>query len=219
MARQVRAEQTRNAILEAAASRFDAVGFVGASLSDILAEAGVTKGALYFHFKAKEELADALIEEQFGMVDPATVPDPGLQTAIDWSHDLAVSLQTDVRVRAGIRLVIEQGSFVSPAATAYKRWIDTAHACFLAAKAAGDLRAEVDAHDLAQLVVASFTGIQLSSQVLTGRVDLSERVTFMWSTILNSVVPPRRMHRFRVTRPPVDSSPVEPSAAAPDEAE
>lgn len=197
MARQERAEQTRNAILEAAASRFDAVGFLGASLSDILTEAGVTKGALYFHFKAKEDLADALVQEQFAMVEPlSAMQNPGLQTLIDWSHDLAQALQSDVRVRASIRLVIEQGSFISPASSAYKQWIDTAHGCLLAAKAAGDLRKDVNAHDLAQFVVASFTGIQLSSQVLTGRSDLQERISFMWSTILPSIVPARRMHKF-----------------------
>lgn len=197
MARQERAEQTRNAILEAAASRFDAVGFLGASLSDILTEAGVTKGALYFHFKAKEDLADALVQEQFSMVEPLpALEDPGVQTLIDWSHQLSLALQSDVRVRASIRLVIEQGSFISPASNAYKQWIDTAHGCLLAAKAAGDLRKEINAHDLAQFVVASFTGIQLSSQVLTGRSDLTERVAFMWHTILPAVVPPRRLHKF-----------------------
>lgn len=197
MARQERAEQTRNAILEAAASRFDAVGFLGASLSDILTEAGVTKGALYFHFKSKEDLADALIDEQFTVSDPlAEIENPGLQTVIDLTQGMAASLQSDVRVRASIRLVIEQGSFITPANNAYKRWVDTLHACLLAAKAAGDLRKEINAHDLAQFVQASFTGIQLSSQVLTGRADLMERITFMWSTILTSVVPPRRLHRF-----------------------
>ncbi|MEV6645990.1 ScbR family autoregulator-binding transcription factor [Amycolatopsis sp. NPDC051371] len=197
MARQERAEQTRNAILEAAASRFDAVGFLGASLSDILTEAGVTKGALYFHFKSKEDLADALIDEQFTVSDPLeNVENPGLQTVIDLTQGMAASLQSDVRVRASIRLVIEQGSFIAPAANAYKRWIDTIHGCLLAAKAAGDLRKEVNPHDLAQFVQASFTGIQLSSQVLTGRTDLLERITFMWNMILVSVVPPRRLHRF-----------------------
>lgn len=200
MARQERAEQTRTAILEAAASRFDAVGFLGASLSDILAEAGVTKGALYFHFKAKEELADALIQEQFSMTEPLSVMEnPGLQTVIDWSHDMAKALQSDIRVRASIRLVIEQGSFVAPASNAYKQWIDTIHGCLVAAKAAGDLRKEINVYDLAQYVVAAFAGVQLSSQVLTGRVDLPERVSFMWSTILPAVVPPRRLHKFVAT--------------------
>ncbi|ATY14193.1 TetR family transcriptional regulator [Amycolatopsis sp. AA4] len=197
MARQERAEQTRKAILDAAASRFDAVGFLGASLSDILAEAGVTKGALYFHFKSKEELADELIREQFIVQTPlADFDNPGLQAAIDLSQNMGHSLRSDVRVRAGIRLVIEQGSFVAPAANAYKQWIDTVHGMLLAAKAAGDVRKDVNAHDLAQYVVASFTGSQLSSQVLTGRTDLHERLTFMWQTILNAVVPPRRLHKF-----------------------
>ncbi len=207
VARQERAEQTRKAILDAAASRFDAVGFLGASLSDILAEAGVTKGALYFHFKSKEELADALIREQFIVWDPlADVENPGLQTAIDLTQNMGHSLRTDVRVRAGIRLVIEQGSFVAPAANAYKQWNDTVHGLLLAAKAAGDVRKEVNAHDLAQYVVASFTGTQLSSQVLTGRTDLHERITFMWQTILNAVVPPRRLHKFDPAgTPPADT--------------
>ncbi|MBB1154187.1 MULTISPECIES: ScbR family autoregulator-binding transcription factor [Amycolatopsis] len=207
MARQERAEQTRKAILDAAASRFDAVGFLGASLSDILAEAGVTKGALYFHFKSKEELADALIREQFTVWDPlADIDNPGLQTAIDLTQNMGHSLRTDVRVRAGIRLVIEQGSFVTPAANAYKQWIDTVHGLLLAAKAAGDVRKDVNAHDLAQYVVASFTGSQLSSQVLTGRTDLHERITFMWQTILNAVVPPRRLHKFDPAGTPPDDA-------------
>ncbi|TVT61811.1 TetR family transcriptional regulator [Amycolatopsis rhizosphaerae] len=197
MARQERAEQTRSAILQAAARRFDEVGFAAASLSDILAEAGVTKGALYFHFKAKEDLADALIDEQFRVWESLSgIDNPGLQTVIDLGHRLAISLQHDVRVRAGIRLVIEQGSFLLPASSAYQQWIDTVRSFLLAAKAAGDLRKEVDVHQLAQLVIGSFTGIQLTSQVLTGRADLPERVTFMWETILSSVVPPRRRHKF-----------------------
>jgi AcrR family transcriptional regulator len=207
VARQERAEQTRNAILEAAASRFDEVGFLGASLSDILTEAGVTKGALYFHFKSKEDLADALIDEQFTVWDPlAEIENPGLQTVIDLTQGMAASLQTDVRVRASIRLVIEQGSFITPANNAYKRWVDTIHGCLLAAKAAGDLRKDINAHDLAQLVQASFTGIQLSSQVLSGRADLVERVTFMWNTILSSVVPPRRLHRFNPEGTPTQAA-------------
>jgi AcrR family transcriptional regulator len=195
--RQERAEQTRTSILDAAASRIDEVGFQGASLSDILSEAGVTKGALYFHFSSKEELASALIEDQFSLSEPLSeIDDPGMQTAIDRSQLMAHGLRTNVRIRASIRLVIEQGSFIAPASNAYKQWIDFSHGCLLAAKAHGDLRKEVNPYDLAQFVVAAFTGIQLSSQVLTGRADLHERVTYMWSTVLQSVVPPRRLHKF-----------------------
>ncbi|PPK65466.1 ScbR family autoregulator-binding transcription factor [Actinokineospora auranticolor] len=199
MARQERAEHTRNAILDAAAAKFDEYGFLGASLSDILAEAGVTKGALYFHFASKEELANALIAEQFASDhEPlAGVERPGLQTAIDMGHELAANLRANKRVRAGIRLVIEQGSFIAPAESAYRMWIDITRTCLLAARENGDLRAEVDPDDLAQHLVGAFTGLQLSSQVLTGRADLTERVTFMWTLLLTAIVPPRRLARFK----------------------
>lgn len=197
MARQVRAENTRNAILDAAAAKFDEFGFLGASLSDILTEAGVTKGALYFHFSSKEELASALVDEQFAVWEPlADVDKPGVQTVIDLTQDMAYNLETNIRVRASIRLVIEQGSFVSPSPTAYKQWIDVVHACLLAAKASGDLRQDANPSDVAQLVIGSFTGVQLSSQVLTGRADLYDRLTFMWATLLPALVPPRRLGKF-----------------------
>ena len=60
-ARQERAEVTREAILEGAAEAFDAAGFGSTSLSDISQRAGVTKGALYFHFPSKEALAHTLM--------------------------------------------------------------------------------------------------------------------------------------------------------------
>lgn len=204
MPRQERAEQTRTVILQAAASQFDAAGFLGARLSDILADAGVTKGALYFHFKSKEELAEALIQEQFVVWEELSESDDlGVQTVIDLTQGMARSLQSDVRVRASIRLVIEEGSFVHPADNAYKQWIDTAHGCLLAAKAVGDLRKDINPHELAQFAVSSFTGIQLSSQVLSGRTDLVERVTFMWRMILPTVIPPRRLHKFAPEGSPI----------------
>ncbi|MYS70332.1 transcriptional regulator CprB, partial [Streptomyces sp. SID5926] len=64
MARQLRAEQTRATIIGAAADLFDRRGYESTTLSEIVAHAGVTKGALYFHFAAKEDLAHAILEIQ-----------------------------------------------------------------------------------------------------------------------------------------------------------
>src|SRR5216117_2644416 len=87
VARQERAERTRGRILDAAAAVFDERGFSGASLSDILARAGVTKGALYFHFSSKEELAKYLVEEQFSLQNLfGDKEDSGLQTARSEEH-------------------------------------------------------------------------------------------------------------------------------------
>ncbi|WP_372462409.1 TetR family transcriptional regulator [Rhodococcus pyridinivorans] len=56
---------TRHQLVAAAAAAFDQRGFEGASLGDIIeAGTGLSKGALYFHFKSKDELADAVVQRQ-----------------------------------------------------------------------------------------------------------------------------------------------------------
>jgi AcrR family transcriptional regulator len=196
LARQERAERTRATIIDAAAAMFDEYGFNGASLSDILTEAGVTKGALYFHFSSKEELAHALVTEQFGVQEPLPRENVGIQTAIDLCHEMAHALRNDVRVRASIRLVIETGSWADPSPDAYLQWIEVVRTYMESASERGDLRKELSPDDVARWVVGSFTGVQLSSQVLTGRVDIHERVTSMWKIALPGLVPPRRLAKF-----------------------
>ena len=56
-------EVTRKQLLEAAAKEIWANGFRAASLGKILSQIGVTKGALYYHFKNKQELGYAVIDE------------------------------------------------------------------------------------------------------------------------------------------------------------
>lgn len=196
MARQERAERTRKLILDAAAKVIDQQGFNGASLSDILAEAGVTKGALYFHFSSKEELAQALVEEQYTVEEPFLDLDTvGVQTAIDLCHEMAHNLLTNVRVRAGIRLVVE-ANLADPMPEAYMRWIDVLHGWLKNAQRRGDLRKELDPRDVANWVSGTFLGIQVQSQVLTGRADIHQRVTDNWRIALPGLVPPRRLARF-----------------------
>ncbi len=57
-----RRQQTRDYLLQAAAQVFAARGFYGASLDEVAALAGFTKGAVYSNFKNKEELFLALLE-------------------------------------------------------------------------------------------------------------------------------------------------------------
>ncbi len=58
-----RAPDTREKILFAAYREIHVNGFQSASLSNILARAGVTKGALYHHFRDKTELGYAVVDE------------------------------------------------------------------------------------------------------------------------------------------------------------
>ncbi|MGW6708907.1 ScbR family autoregulator-binding transcription factor [Streptomyces sp. NPDC054956] len=196
-ARQERAEITRHAILDGAAIAFDEKGFHGTSLTDVVGHAGVTKGALYFHFAAKEALARTLMDEQFQVSeDVPAIEEPGLQTVIDLTHQMAFGLRTNVRIRAGIRLVIEFGSFTDPDPTPYNTWIDTCHACLTPAQERGDVLASLDVRDLATMLVGAFTGIQVTSHVRTGREDLHSRVIDLWNFLLPGIVPANRIPLF-----------------------
>src|ERR1700726_2081732 len=56
-------ERTRERLLQASSREIYRSGFQSASLDTILYSAGVTKGALYHHFKNKEALGYAVVEE------------------------------------------------------------------------------------------------------------------------------------------------------------
>ncbi|WP_347879795.1 helix-turn-helix domain-containing protein [Streptomyces sp. Tu 2975] len=83
MARQERAVRTRRAILVAAAEVFDEVGYEAATISEILKRSGLTKGALYFHFASKEELAQGVLAEQVHALPDLPEGELMLQTAVD----------------------------------------------------------------------------------------------------------------------------------------
>lgn len=56
------AEERKNEILDVAEKLFFKKGFDQTSTNDILQEVGIARGTLYYHFKAKEEIMDAIIE-------------------------------------------------------------------------------------------------------------------------------------------------------------
>ncbi|MEK3750972.1 TetR/AcrR family transcriptional regulator [Paenibacillus sp. FSL E2-8871] len=57
-----KAEERKNEILDAADELFGQKGFDGTSTNDILEKVGIARGTLYYHFKSKEDIMDALIE-------------------------------------------------------------------------------------------------------------------------------------------------------------
>ncbi len=57
------AEKTRQSILDAALKIFNQKGFVRSTLTDIAKEAGITRGAIYWHFKDKADLFEALSDD------------------------------------------------------------------------------------------------------------------------------------------------------------
>ena len=56
------AQQTRHALLDAAELVFERRGVAGTSLQEVAAAAGLTRGAVYWHFRDKADLFNAMMD-------------------------------------------------------------------------------------------------------------------------------------------------------------
>ena len=57
------AGDTKERILAAALELFSEKGYLGASMSDIASQLGITKGALYKHYTSKQEILDSIVAQ------------------------------------------------------------------------------------------------------------------------------------------------------------
>lgn len=192
MALQDRAKATREAIIAGAASVFEANGYASASLTEVAEHAKVTKGALYFHFKSKEELAKAVIHAQHKMsLDQSTAILQEKHSALTAMRLLCRSfgqqLLDESVVRAGIRLTFEASSFGHAVQQPYLDWISTMESLVRAAQREGSVRSSVEPAALARYIVASFTGVQMLAEVRTERRDLMEEIEQMWGFLLAGI--------------------------------
>ncbi|MFE6687291.1 ScbR family autoregulator-binding transcription factor [Streptomyces sp. NPDC057743] len=180
--------RTRRAVLEAAAHVIGTRGYEAATMAEIIQRAGVTKGAVYFHFRSKDALARAVIREQ---TDPFVPPvsDSRLQDAIDFTHQVALALRSDPMIQAGTRIAVET-TFSDEPLVPYQAWIDIMATMFTEARDNGELLPAVDPDRAAEFFVASYMGVQLFSRAATNRADLPERVTTLWKHTLPGLASP-----------------------------
>ncbi|MGU3409585.1 TetR family transcriptional regulator [Microbacterium sp. M1A1_1b] len=194
-------DQGRRAlIVDAAAVAFARDGYATASIAGIARAAGVPQGTLHRWFPTKHALALAVIDEQnartFQALDTAD-PSP-LVTLIRASRGVADLLMTDVVVRAGIRISLEHGVLAQQTASFYEQWIAGVVDVFRLALASGEVRGDVPAEALGATLVPYFTGVQLVSNVRTGRADLLPAVATMWQVMVLGVA--ERAHQERLLR-------------------
>ncbi|MDT3728627.1 ScbR family autoregulator-binding transcription factor [Streptomyces sp. DSM 41972] len=193
MTQQERAVRTRNAVLRAAGEVFDELGYEAATISAILQRAKVTKGALYFHFSSKEELAQAVLTRQLTSVPRVPGRDLALQQGLDEALVLAHMLAAgEPLVRGSVRLTVEQGSPQDglDRRASMEGWIEHNVEILSAARDNGELLPSVDVAAAAKMFVGAFTGVQILSKVMTDRADLVERVADLQRHLMAGVAVP-----------------------------
>ncbi|NDZ81615.1 helix-turn-helix transcriptional regulator [Streptomyces sp. SID10853] len=188
MAKQDRAIQTQRTILAAAASVFEERGFQAATITDILSTAGVTKGALYFHFQSKEDLAYGVMAAQgrhMGIVPPRACK---TQEVVDTVLLQTYRLREDPMVRAGVRLAMDQYATELDRGVSFQDWGKGIATLLTQAKEQGELLPHITPSDTAELLVGAYAGVQSMSQAVSNYADLDHRTSVLLRHIMPNVV-------------------------------
>ncbi|KAB1141370.1 TetR/AcrR family transcriptional regulator [Streptomyces luteolifulvus] len=226
--RQKRSERTVERLVTAAADQFARHGYVRATLADISSRAGVTKGALFFHFASKDELAVAVQERGRELMERSVArmgPAEGsyLQAVVDLTFVLQRLLREDVFVRASVRIAREHKDaglaeesadsadsrgYSRPAATGveeldfYRVWLELLWDLMGEARRSGELGRTVADASARTLVTAVVAGVEALTWLGAQRAESEAWLTDLWSLLLPALRPERPGRRpVRTTAP------------------
>ncbi len=161
---------TRGKILFAAYKEIHCQGFQSASLNNILAHTGVTKGALYHHFPNKIELGYAVIEEviaqriHMSFVEPLRNhrnPIDGIIELIEESGN--TFSMTDIELGCPLTALAQEMAPIDEGfrirlIKIYDQWHQSIAEGFHRARENGQLRDDIDPDTVAMMIVATMEG-------------------------------------------------------------
>ncbi|MEZ0381589.1 TetR family transcriptional regulator [Mycobacterium sp. pW045] len=194
-----RADATRQQIIRAAAHQFAQRPYHDVGLDDILAEAELTKGAMYFHFRSKHALALAVIDEQLARAGAAvqSLVDrklSGLETLIDVGYLMAVEDICRDTARAVLHLLPVVGRGEGLQTTVLNNAVQALSVVAERAVAEGDI-VEQEPQDVARMLVALYLGLRQAG-------DLDDPEQFLgqiergFIVVLPGLVPDDRIDYF-----------------------
>lgn len=193
MARQQeRARRTRAAIVEAAAVEFARRGYAAASVNAILEGSHATKGAMYFHFESKEDLARAVLAAALEKYAESTdrwkrVDADPLQVLHAIVVELAERFAAEVIVQAEFRLIIEPEFYPDVRAGGTQVWGHTAHDLVLRAQREGLLRPGADPAVFSRVLGACLAGQRYMLDMTTDSTGLRERFEEAYEVVLQAM--------------------------------
>ena len=202
MTKQTRSENTRLHLVRSAAELFDQNGFSGATLEDVSRSAGVTKGAFYFHFSSKDELAGAIQAEACALLRSAVYRTvgaglPALQSVVDLTHELAWWLEHEPLVRASFRTARECGHRGKPFLDFYVDWLSAVETLLLGAEQADELGAGVDIEQASTLVLTVSAGTEMLWWTGIRGGSIADSLAGMWRLTLPGLAAPTVLRALR----------------------
>lgn len=151
------AQETRSQVLDAAERVFSEKGVTNTSLNEIAVAAGVSRGAIYWHFKNKYELIEALLQRAKLPLDEmldarsADFPDDPLGQIRAQSITVLQSCVADPHLHAVCTILFHKCEHIADAEPVLRRHLESREECareiqhrFRAAIDAGQLPAELD---------------------------------------------------------------------------
>lgn len=180
-----RREQSRNALLEAAARGISRRGYAALTLNEVAREAGYTRGALYHQFTGKEELAEAVVnwieqswDAEIGHL--LTSDDDPVEVLFAVARGHAIYSRREIS-RAMRYLEVEFRDPTHPVGAAVQRvidrLIDRCADLVAAAQRSGRVPTEPDARSVALAIISSLEAVAIE---LEGKspvdTELAERV-------------------------------------------
>ncbi|MEU5811838.1 ScbR family autoregulator-binding transcription factor [Streptomyces sp. NPDC047718] len=191
---QERSERTRRKLVHAGAEMFRRNGYANATLGEIAASAGVTKGALYFHFASKDDLAEAVQRHGCALLDEsvralrASGLSP-LRTLVGATHWLARSLHEEPAIPASFRITRECAGLPQLVIDFHQFWLAAVCGLLRQARDAGELPVQERWDGVESLVAAAACGIEAMAGTAMPHSELQRRVSAMWALLLPVLVP------------------------------
>lgn len=199
MAIQARAAETRRQILAAAVDLFAANGYLETTPRDIAAAADLTTGAFYYHFKSKEDLAAAIVDEGWPDVaaafsDRDYAHGSGLLNVIEAFFAVTEILNRDKLRWVGFHLNMAIGHLSPPARQSYRGRVQAFSVAVVGAFRDSELREGVTRQRAGELLWITLSGSQLLSDVLDSASPARfARLGTAWKSVLRTIVPDSRL--------------------------
>jgi TetR/AcrR family transcriptional regulator, acrAB operon repressor len=192
-----RGEDSRRELMKVAIDCFAKYGYQATSIDRIAKAAGVTKGALYYHFKDKEELLLEAVSNRVGQFERRVASDVGTSTP-DAAHTLRQVAQaclehaTKSNHRRFIVTIMVEALDTNDRLSHQFRTMMTRFRQFLidiikAGQASGLFRRSVDAALAAQVYAAAIMGAEIQYYQDPDNVDLPRLVDAFLEQFISSL--------------------------------